>query len=367
MTLRMPLNTEWNPSEALTVGVEWELQILDRESLTPKNLFEDILNDLPEDLKPYIHKEIYKSMLEIVTPPAADEEEPIKALYRIFDHLKVSALRRGYHLVGLGTLFLESERPPEKNITPRYKRFIEEFGELLDDFYIYGIHIHIGFPNPEWALKAYNNLIYYAPILLALSASSPFYRGRHTGIHSFRTVIFERLPRAELPPQFETYRDYERHINELYGAGIIDTIKDVWYHIRLRPDFGTVEVRVFDSIFDVERIKVLIKLLRAISKFSNIYGYRELPHYLIKQNWWYAKRYSLDADFFAGTFNRKALKHVAFDLIFELDELGILKRLGYNRGEFLNLLRKPSPARDIEAKAKAWKSLKKVVKMAALV
>jgi len=273
----------------------------------------------------------------------------------------------GFHLVGLGTLFLNSERPPEKNITPRYLNLIKQFGELLNDFYIYGIHIHVGLPDEEWAIKTYNNLVFFAPLLLALSASSPFYRGTDTGIHSFRTVIFERLPRAELPPQFDGYEDYKRHIGDLYAAGVIDTLKDVWYHIRLRPDYGTVEVRVFDSTFDLKRIEMFIKLVRAIAKYSETYGYKKMPYWLSKQNWWFAKRYSLDADFITSTDDRKALKQIGFDLVWMLEDLGILKRLGYKVADFLSFLRKPSPARDMEAKGKALKDLKKLVKLATVV
>jgi carboxylate-amine ligase len=363
----MDLNLEWRTSEPLTVGLEWELQILDRDTLQPKEIFDRIIEKVPEGLKNLIHKEIYKSMLEIVTPPAAEEGEILKTLKSVFEKLKPIAEELKFHLVGLGTLFSDAEKPPEKNLTPRYERLIKQFGELLDDFYIYGIHIHVGLPDKDWAIKTYNNLVYYAPLLLALSSSSPFYRGRHTSIHSFRTVIFERLPRAELPPQFETYEDYKRHIGDLYGSGVIDTLKDVWYHIRLRPDYGTVEVRVFDSIFDLRRIEMLIKLVRAIAKYSKTYGFSRIPYWLSKQNWWFAKRYSLDADFLISKDNRKALKQVAFDLLWKLEDLGILKRLGYKVGDFVGFLRKPSPARDLEAKAKALKDLKKVIKLASVV
>jgi len=363
----MPLNLNWHPSEPLTIGLEWELQILDRETLRPKEIFDAVVENLPDGLKPLIHKEIYKSMLEIVTPPSADEREPLKRLSEVFEALTDAAKNLGFHLVGLGTLFLESEKLPEKNITPRYLNLIKQFGELLDDFYIYGIHVHVGLPDEEWAIKTYNNLVFFAPLLLALSASSPFYRGKDTSIHSFRTVVFERLPRAELPPQFRSYADYERHLNDLYAAGVIDTIKDVWYHVRLRPDYGTVEVRVFDSTFEVERIELFLKLVRAIAKYSEIYGYKEMPYWLSKQNWWFAKRYSLDGDFLTANDDRRALRQVGFDLVWMLEDLGILRRLGYKVEDFTKFLRKPSPARDLSAKAKALKDLKKIVKAAALV
>jgi len=363
----MPLNTEWNPSDPLTVGLEWELQILDRETLKPKNAYPEIVADVREELRPLLHKEIYKSMLEIVTPPAESEESIVSSLETIFSDLRTSAVKRNYHLVGLGTLYTQSGELPEKNLTPRYKRFIRQFGELLDDFYIYGIHIHVGFPDPEWAVKAYNNFVAFAPLLLALAANSLYYRGVNTKIHSFRTVVFERLPRAELPPQFDDYGLYEEHMQELYLAGAIETVKDVWYHVRLRPDFGTVEVRVFDSGWDLQRIGLYIKLVRAIAKFSKTYGYRKVKPHLIKQSWWLAKRYSLDADYLWSAEDRRPLRQVGFELIYLLDELGIFKKLGYDREEFLKALRRPSPARDIEAKVKVFKGPEKIVKMAAII
>ncbi len=363
----MTFPPDWNPSKPLTVGLEWELQILDIETLKPKPIFERIFTRIPEPLSSYLHAEIYKAMLEIVSPPFEEEEELLYWLGGFLDELKRIAERENFTLVGLGTLYTEVETPPERNLTERYKLFVRQFGELLDDFYIFGIHVHIGFPNPEWALKAYNNFVYYAPLLLALSASSPIYRGRFTGIHSFRTVVFERLPRAELPPQYSNYAEYEGFVKKLRSAAVVDSLKDIWHHVRLRPDLGTVEVRVFDSIWEPERIGVLIRLLKAIALLSETYGYKPISPLLARQNWWFAKRYSLDADFADGRGGRRALKQVAFDLVYSMDDLGIFKRLGYDRRTFLRLLRRPSPAREMEAKFKVFKNPEKLVNIARVV
>jgi carboxylate-amine ligase len=358
----MPLNTDWKASAPLTVGLEWELSIADRESLKPKNAFDRITEALPAEFLPFVHAEIYKSMLEIVSPPSDSEEQIFNLFGKVFDALKPIAERENFHLVGLGTLFIPAEGKPEKNLTPRYKDFCNQFRVLLDDFYIYGIHIHIGFPSEEWALKAHNALLFYAPFLLALSAASPFYKGENTGIHSFRTVIFERLPRAELPPFYENYGQFEENINTLHSLGVIELIKDLWHHIRIRPDLGTVEVRVFDSLANTDRVKALVKLVRAIAALARDWEAPAIPRVLMTENWWQAKRYSLDADFFTPE-GRKALKQVGFDLIYELEDRGILNELGYGKEEFLMVLRKPSPARDILARAKALKDLKRVVKV----
>ena len=359
------MQLEWRGSQPLTVGVEWELQILDRKTLQPKDIFEEIYENLPAEVIPLIHKEVYKSMLEIVTPPMEDEGSIENLLRETFEAIKPLAERLNFHLVGLGTLFLKNEKPTAINVSPRYKLFADEFQEILRDFYIYGIHIHVGIPDPDWAVRAFNNFVRYAPILLALSANTVFYRGVNTGIHSYRMVVFEKLPRAELPRPFTNYGEFTDIIRHLKGVGIIEGIKDLWWHIRLRPDFGTIEVRVFDSLWDLERLKFLVKLVRAIASYSEKYQDEPLPKELSNQNWWWAKRYSLDADY-ADWSGRKALKQVAYDLFYKMEHLGILRKLGYKVEEFTHFLRRPSLAKDIALKAKAL-GLEKVIKMAALV
>ncbi len=359
------MKLKWKESTPLTVGVEWEFQILDRNTLQPKDVFENIYDQLEPALVPFIHKEVYQSMLEIVSPPCENEKEAINLFEEIFENLKPLTEKENIHLIGLGTLFIKNINSTQINISPRYKLFAEEFQEILKDFYIYGIHIHIGIPSPDWAIRTFNNLVLYAPLLLALSANSIFYRGINTGIHSYRMVLFEKLPRAELPRQFKNYEEFQEIFQNLLKTKVIENIKDIWWHIRPRPDFGTIEIRVFDSLWDLERLKLLIKLVRAIALYSEKYQDDILPPEILNQNWWWAKRYSLDADFIDKN-GRKALKQVAFDLIYKLADLGILKKLNYSVGEFTKFLRKPSPAKELLFKSKAV-GLEKVIKMGAVV
>jgi len=352
---------KWKKSSPLTVGVEWELQILDRETLQPKDVFEDIYNHLPKEMNCHIHREIYQSMLEIVTPPLKDENEIYTFLTDILNKLKGFTEKNSVYFVGLGTLFKAFQVETKINPSYRYKLFSKEFQEILKDFYIYGIHIHIGIPNADWAINAFNNLVFYAPLLLAFSANSIFYRGKNTGIHSYRMVLFERLPRAELPRQLKTFEEFQNIYELLLKNGVIESIKDIWWHIRPRPDLGTIEVRVFDSFWDLERLSFLVKLIRAIALYSREYREPFLPPEIIKQNWWWAKRYSLDADF-VDLQGRKSIRHVAFDLIYKLERENILKKLNYTSADFAKFLRKPSLAKELALKAKAM-DIDKVIRM----
>ncbi|NPB04793.1 MAG: YbdK family carboxylate-amine ligase [Aquificae bacterium] len=355
----------WKRSEPLTVGLEWELQILDRETLEPKDAFPELFERLPEDLKPFVHKEVYQSMLEVVSAPSEDEGQIADLLGRLLEALRPLAQELGFHLVGLGTLYSKAEKGTKINADRRYKLFAEEFQHILRDFYIYGIHFHVGFPDEDWALRAFNNFVKYAPLFLALSANSPFYRGVNTGIHSYRMVVFEKLPRAELPRQFSSFGEFAAVVEHLKGAGAIERIKDLWWHVRFRPDLGTVEFRVFDSLWSVERILTLVKLVRSLALYSERYQDPPLAVEYLQQNWWWAKRYSLDADFVDHQ-GRKALKQVAFDLVYKLEHLGIFDQLGYSVDEFTHLLRRPSLAKDLILKSHAL-GLERVVRSAAVV
>jgi carboxylate-amine ligase len=355
------MQLEWKYSKPLTLGVEWELQILDRETLQPKEIFSELVEELPAEFLPMVHKEIYQSMLELVTPPMEDEKQIIRLLRDILDSFKTFAVKKKFRLTALGTLFLKNENPPRINISKRYKLFAEEFQEILRDFYIYGIHVHIGIPNADWAIRAYNNFVKYAALLLAFSANSVFYRGKNTGIHSYRMVIFEKLPRAVLPRPLKDFKEFNSLIENLRQTGVIETLKDLWWHIRPRPDFGTIEIRVFDSFWNLEKLEFLLKLIKTIALYSETYEEKLLPWEILNQNWWWAKRYSLDADFIDEK-GRRALKGVAYDLFYKFEDLGILKKLGYKVSEFTKFLRKPSLAKDILLKEKAV-GLHKVIEL----
>ncbi len=284
-------------SKPFTVGIELEVQIVDRNSfnLVPKS--ELIFKSNPT---PLVQKEFLQSMVEFVSSVRETPEGAVEELKNAVTAVLEVGESCGFLLAASGTHpFAE---PSKVRVTKngRYLRLYDEFQEVLRNFLIYGLHVHVGFPDERAALNAYNAYVKYAPLFLALSASSPFFSGRNTGILSYRSKLFEQLPRAGIPEQFENYGQFVELLERLKDAGSIESIKDVWWDVRLRPDFGTVELRICDSVADFER-------LLAVANFAVLVGELSLreevkPDFvqIHKQNRWNAARYGFKGTFIDG-------------------------------------------------------------------
>ena len=126
-----------------------------------------------------------------------------------------------------------------------------------------GLHVHIGIDNSEKVIQVNNALRIYLPLLLALSTSSPFFEGEDTGLHSYRTKIFESLPLAGIPDNLNDWKHFINLTEQLQKAGIIKAVKDLWWDVRPHPGFGTVEVRVCDIPTNYKEIFALVALIQA--------------------------------------------------------------------------------------------------------
>jgi len=176
-------------------------------------------------------------------------------------------------------------------------KLLEEFQEVLRNFLIYGIHVHVGFPDEKSAVSGFNAFVKFAPLFLALSASSPLFRGKNTGIYSYRSKLFEQLPRAGVPQQFASYEEFVELVELLKESGTIESLKDVWWDVRLRPDLGTVELRICDSLPDRDRIGAIAGLAVMVAKLSTTEEFAPDFHQVNLQNKWNAARHGLKGKF----------------------------------------------------------------------
>jgi len=184
---------------------------------------------------------------------------------------------------------------------PRYEAFAKELQIVLTNFLISGLHIHIGMPGGEEALRAYNATIKYMPIFLALSANSPFAQSEDTGLNSYRTEIFQQLPRAGIPQSFESYAEYCELIEQLKVTKTIKTIKDVWWDVRIHEVFGTVELRISDAFYDYERLRLTVLFYQALLIYAARHPVKKEFYQIAKQNKWNAVRHALDGNFIDGS------------------------------------------------------------------
>ncbi len=276
-----------------TIGAELELRILDRFDLTPQNEFDYIITNVNQKYKNNLAKEFLGSMIEINTPIFYYEEDLLNYLKEIIDELKTVASRKNLSLQTSGT-YAQKNINVKLNINERYEKLYDEHQTLLDNFTICGLHVHIGFENFEKALKAYNYSLYYLPLFVALSSSSAFYNNQNTGIHSYRTKIFDRLPKASIPEYFDNFGQMKELYNLLKKAKVVQSVKDIWWDVRIQPHFKTLEFRVCDAVNDFERLEIIFCLTKAMCELSQIENVIKMPMQVLKQNMWSATRYSMD-------------------------------------------------------------------------
>ena len=194
----------------------------------------------------------------------------------------------------------------------RYRHLIDQMQYVARRELIFGLHIHVAVDDPEKAIQVVNGLLAHISSLLALSASSPFWRGEATGLSSSRQIVFAAFPRSGPPPRFKDYADYAEVVGQLEKTGCIADYTHIWWDIRLHPRLGTVEIRVCDAVTRVEDAVALAAFCQALVKhYCERYDRGdEIPSYhriLTTENKWLAARYGLEApvmDLATGRRNR---------------------------------------------------------------
>ena len=283
-----------------TLGIEEELMIVDDETLDLANSIEGLLNDLNEvptegDVKP----ELMESVCEIATTTTANTAEAGSRLRSLRRQVQQVAGQRGLAIGSAGThpfALWEDQRIVAR---PRYRDLISGLQFVARQEIIFGIHVHVGLDDPDKAIHVTNGMRVHIPLLLALSANSPFWRGDTTGLDSARTPIFRAFPRVGIPPRYDSYEDWSKRIEFMVNAKAIGDYTYLWYDVRPHPNFGTVEVRVMDSQTRVEHTLALAALVQAMVKeLAEHYeaGKRlsRYPYEMLDENKWLAARHGLD-------------------------------------------------------------------------
>jgi carboxylate-amine ligase len=332
------MNYKFKESVDFTVGFELEVMIVDNINYKPLRKFEEIHNNIDIELKKYFHREFFQSMIEISSPIFYNLHEVIPFFNKITNELIRQKSTIGFEIFALGIHPFLYREDVKLTKNKRYKILYRELQELLRRFIINGLHIHIGLPDKKTAINAFNLTNYYMPLFLAMSASSPFFEGEFTGMHSYRSSIFESLPRGGLPEYIYNYGEFIEVIEILEKTGYIKSYRDIWCDTRLRPDFGTVELRVCDAINSVDRILAIITLMQALCYYAQYRDMCKYNHLICKQNKWNAVRYALDGKFITLNGELKTLREVGFELLDRLNRLDIFQIL--KTEDYLDNIRK---------------------------
>jgi carboxylate-amine ligase len=284
-----------------TLGVEIELQLVDAETMELRSAIHEILADVPAELRSSIKPEFMQCYVEVNTEicrTAAEAESDLAAKIRCVDSV---ARSRGLRLFWSGTHPFSRWR--DQQITPDDRYFA--LADLLQETVIrpvtFGLHVHVGVPSGDVAIATIARLETYLPLLLALSANSPFWHGRFTGHHAHRVEILEGLPTGGLPPRMRGWDDYLRLVDQMRTAGFIDSERELWWDARPNAENGTIEVRICDMPPDLPTLAAECALIQCLVHELAYATDDELSEppcgsVMIRQNRWRACRYGMDAE-----------------------------------------------------------------------
>ncbi len=316
---------KFNASPEPTIGVEIELQIIDKNNLDLNNISSKVLADVDKEFSDNIKCELIESMIEINTNICSNIEEVEKDIRKTLNHL--DEILKNYETVTNCTSLHPFAIGKNQIITdnPRYKRIMKDLQMVGKRFISQGLHVHIGIANPEDAIKVNNALRVYLPLLLSLSTSSPFFEGEDTGLHSYRTKLFEALPLAGMPDYLSNWNHFENLTEHLEGAGIINSVKDLWWDVRPHPGFGTVEVRVCDIPINFKEIIALVALIQAlVVTLIKLDSYQDTHIQILQSNKWQAARYGLNGVFVDPKTFKKLSMRKAIENLYILVEPAIV-------------------------------------------
>lgn len=312
----------WKGREEFTIGVELEIRLQDKKTFTLKNLAQTLHKNMPKKIQPYIHKEFASSLLEIVTPICNTPKQATLFIKDTLLCLKKEAQKEGVALFATG-VYPNIHAPLKVDDNERYRTLKNEYGILLDDFSACGLHIHIGFASSTNALKAYNLLINYSPIFICILANSPIFQGQLTKLLSYRLSLFDRLSRAGLSPYFKSYKKMQQAYEKFFKSHTIQSFDDIWWDLRINATFGTLEIRVGDSVHDFKRIQAVVALFQALCLYAQNSRQTFLEPQILMQNRWNAIRHGWDGNFYEkenftyGNFTKQLVQTLQKEGIFE--------------------------------------------------
>jgi glutamate---cysteine ligase / carboxylate-amine ligase len=275
-------------SEPFTVGLEEELFCLDGETLAPQPFPREALDGAR------LKEELFASVVELNTGVHLTVAEAVEELASLRARAKDAAGEAGFVLAAAGTwpTAVPEEQPVGES--PAYRKFVDYAGPSARRQYVSGLHVHVGMESPEACMAALEAVLPWLPLVLAISANSPYVAGEETGLSSARAEILALLPRSGAPPVFAGYADWERFVERLVELGLADEITRVWWDVRPHPRFGTLEIRIADQPTRLQMTAAIATLLQAMA--SGLEADGPADRGLYAQNRWAALRFGREAE-----------------------------------------------------------------------
>ena len=287
-----------NPSP--TIGVEVELGIVDAKSMQLVSGIGDLMNSLPAELRETVKPELMQCCVEVISGVCSDVSEARRDLESKLRIVESAADSCGQRLWWGSTHPFSLWDQQQVTDNQRYLNLVDLLQELARRMITFGLHVHVGVDSGDKAVMICDRIMQYLPLLLSLSASSPYWQNRDTGLHSHRSKLMEGLPTAGLPTLMRNWSEYTWLVNHMVETGFINTIREIWWDVRPHHNFGTVEVRVCDMPGNIDHVCGLTALIQClVQQLSNeidegTYQFDCHPM-MVRQNKWRAARFGRHA------------------------------------------------------------------------
>ena len=323
----------------LTIGIEEEYQLIDPDSRELTSYVQEFLEEGRVVLEDQIKTEFLQSQVEVGSHICHNMKDARQELIRLRRSISDLAESHGLSIAAASTHPFSSWKTQEVTRDQRYAQHLEQMAEVARRLLIFGMHVHIGIEDKELMIDVMDQARYFLPHLLALSTSSPFWHGRDTGLKSYRSIVFEGMPRTGPPPEFDSWGEHQRFVDLLVKTGSIQDPTRIWWDIRPHPKFPTLEFRMCDICTTVDEAICMASLTLAIvGKLIRLrqanQSWRRYSHHLIEENKWRAVRYGIDGELIdCGRQEPVPTRQLLLELL-ELvddvaDELGVRDEIDY--------------------------------------
>jgi carboxylate-amine ligase len=296
------VHIDFTSSRRASLGVEWELELVDLETRQLTSASDDVLAAIsPGGEHPKAKHELLQSCVEVITGICQTVAQAREDLAHTVAEVTKAADERSLGVMCSGTHPITDWATQRITDNARYALLVERNQWMARQLQIFGVHVHVGVRAPDKAMPIVNGLLSYLPHFLALSASSPYWIGSDTGLASYRSKVFEALPTAGLPYQLSGWPAFEKYMEALISSHAIESVREVWWDIRPHPGFGTVELRVCDGLPTLDEIVCVAALAQCLverfdRQLDHGYTLPEPRPWLVRENKWRAARYGLDAE-----------------------------------------------------------------------
>ena len=295
------MGIDFKDSPEPTLGVEWEFGLVDKRSRDLVNAASELFDVVSSrhGHQPRIHKELLRNTVELTTGICRTTDEALGELAGLIDLVRPAADELGVDLYSAGTHPFAEYSHQLLTSGHRYEELIARTQWWGRQMLIWGVHVHVGVPR-DHAMPIVSSLLKWYPHLQALSASSPIWAGTDTGYASNRAMMFQQLPTAGLPFQFDTWGDFESYCHDLLVTGVIEEIDEIRWDVRPAPRLGTVEMRICDGVSTLTEMRALVALTHCLvvdlsERLSRGEQLPTMPPWHVQENKWRSARYGLDA------------------------------------------------------------------------